>query len=134
MTKPLRILIADDEPEIRDFFRRFLPRLGHQVVGEAGDGQQLVNLWRSVLPDLVITDLAMPLLDGSSAVAQIGDEFPAPVIIVSSHDPPSAPVHRLIVSQLVKPVEREAIEEAIEKAILLTKTQGNESLSDQSET
>jgi CheY-like chemotaxis protein len=56
MTHPLRIVIADDEAEIREYFRRLLSRLGHAVVAEATTGQELVDACGREHPDLVITD------------------------------------------------------------------------------
>ncbi|WP_166831821.1 response regulator [Thalassoroseus pseudoceratinae] len=115
MIHSLRIAVADDEPEIRDFFRRFLSRLGHSVVGEACDGAQLVELCKAEHPDLVITDLAMPEMDGVSAIAAIATCSKIPVIIVSSHDRPCEPCHPSVVAYLVKPIEGGELEEAIEK-------------------
>ena len=63
MTLPLRIAIADDEEEIRHYFRRLLQRLGHRVVGEAANGTELVELCRSEQPDLVITQVPPGLPD-----------------------------------------------------------------------
>lgn len=116
MTESLRIAVADDEPEIRDFFRRFLPRIGHSVVGEACDGAQLVELCKAEHPDLVITDLTMPEMDGASAIAAIANCSNTPVIIVSSHDRPCSPCHSSVVAYLVKPIEGGELEEAIQKA------------------
>jgi AmiR/NasT family two-component response regulator len=88
MTTGLRIAVADDEVEMRDFFEKMLPRLGHQVVAVAENGAQLVEHCRQLLPDLVITDIKMPELDGIAASSQICQERPIPVILVSAyHDP-----------------------------------------------
>jgi response regulator NasT len=88
MTTGLRIVVADDEPEMRDFFEKVLPRFGHQVVAVAEDGSQLVEHCRRLEPDLVITDIKMPTLDGIEASSQICRERPVPVILVSAyHDP-----------------------------------------------
>jgi two-component system, response regulator PdtaR len=88
MTNGLRIAVADDEPEMRDFFERILPRFGHQVVAVAENGAELVEHCRSTEPDLVITDIKMPDMDGIEASNQICKERPVPVILVSAyHDP-----------------------------------------------
>src|SRR5687767_11505835 len=88
MTQSLRISIADDEADMRDFLEKMLPRCGHQVVSIAETGQQLIDHCRQVLPDLVITDIKMPDLDGIEASTQINQERPVPVILVSAyHDP-----------------------------------------------
>jgi response regulator NasT len=88
MTSGLRIAVADDEPEMRAFFEKVLPRLGHQIVAVAENGAELVELCRHAKPDLVITDIKMPDMDGIEAANQICGERPVPVIFVSAyHDP-----------------------------------------------
>src|SRR5207244_6800571 len=84
MNPSLRIAVADDEPDMRDYFKKSLPRLGHQVVAVAQTGRELVELCRATTPDLVITDIRMPELDGIDAAAQLYRERPIPVILVSA--------------------------------------------------
>ncbi|MCA9177242.1 MAG: sigma 54-interacting transcriptional regulator [Planctomycetales bacterium] len=81
----LRVAIADDEADMRDYLERLLPRMGHQVVAVAENGRELVELCQLEPPDLVITDLRMPELDGLSAIAQIRELGPMPVIAISAH-------------------------------------------------
>jgi response regulator NasT len=112
----LRIAVADDEADMRDFLEKALPRLGHQVVAVAEDGPQLVALCRQTRPDLVITDIKMPTLDGIEASDQICRERPVPVILVSAyHDP--ALIARAeadhILAYLVKPIGLEDLPPAI---------------------
>src|SRR5262245_38271722 len=88
MTQPLRIAVADDEPDMRDYFRKILSHLGHQVVAVAANGRELVEQCRATLPDLVITDIKMPEMDGMDAATALYDERPVPIIVVSAyHDP-----------------------------------------------
>ena len=87
MSEPLRIAVADDEPDMRDYFVKILPRLGHQVVAQARDGRELLEQCRATHPDLVITDIKMPEMDGIDAATMIYKENPVPVILVSAfHD------------------------------------------------
>src|SRR5262245_32372554 len=87
MSASLRVVFADDEPDMRAYFRKLLPRLGHQVVGEARTGRELVELCKHHQPDLVITDIKMPDMDGIDAASQIYQDRPVPVILVSAfHD------------------------------------------------
>jgi response regulator NasT len=87
MNASLRIVIADDEQDMRDYFQKLLPRLGHQVVAEAATGRQLVEMCQTHKPDMVITDIKMPDLDGIDAATQIYKDRPVPVILVSAfHD------------------------------------------------
>lgn len=89
MTACLRIAIADDEPDMREYLQRVLPRLGHEVVAIASNGEDLVDVVRKSNPDLVITDLKMPTLDGEAAVRQIRAQVLIPVVFLSAYDRPA---------------------------------------------
>ena len=116
MIQSLRIAIADDEADIRQYFRRLLPRLGHQVVGEAENGRELVDLCRTGNPDLIITDIRMPEMDGIEAVCEISKTQSVPIIIVSSRDPPVDKGQAAIVAFLVKPISIADLQAAIAKS------------------
>ncbi len=85
MPRSLKIAVADDEPRMREFFRKALERAGHQVVAAVANGDELVEQCRLLHPELVITDIAMPGMDGLQAIERIGSERPIPVILVSAH-------------------------------------------------
>src|SRR5215467_12909494 len=73
----IRIVIADDHSVVRRGLRMFLamdPELA--VVGEAADGEEAVHLARLLLPDVVLMDLLMPVMDGITATAIIRSELP----------------------------------------------------------
>jgi CheY-like chemotaxis protein len=118
MTHPLRIIVADDEPEIREHFQRLLERLGHEVVATVDNGRALVLESCRLDPDLVISDVRMPQLDGDEAVREIWRTRPIPAILVSAYAPPEppadAPRHW---SYLCKPVRRGDLEAAILSAV-----------------
>ncbi|HVF53811.1 MAG TPA: response regulator transcription factor [Actinomycetota bacterium] len=81
----IRILIADDTPDIRLLLKMSLSRVeGFEVVGEAVDGQEAIDLVRSHHPDAVILDLAMPRVDGLQAISTIRASSPGTKIIVFS--------------------------------------------------
>jgi two-component system, response regulator PdtaR len=87
MNHPLRIAIADDELDMREYLQETLTDLGHKVVVAAATGRELVDQCRATRPDLLITDIKMPDLDGIEAARQIYQEVPLPVILVSAfHD------------------------------------------------
>src|SRR5262245_43936914 len=120
MTQPLRIIIADDEPDMRDYFKKILPRLGHQVVAAAETGRELVERCLALHPDLVITDIKMPELDGIDAAAVLYQEWPLPVILVSAyHD--AELIRRAesdhIMGYLVKPIKQADLEPVIALAL-----------------
>jgi two-component system, response regulator PdtaR len=85
MNQSLKIAVADDEPDTREFFERYLPRLGHQVTAVAENGRELVDRCRQNRPDLVITDIRMPGMDGLSAVEALFKEQAVPSIVVTAH-------------------------------------------------
>ena len=108
MNGKLRIAVADDEPDMQDFFERMLPRMGHEVVAVAGSGRQLVAHCRALKPDLVITDIKMPELDGIEAADEIYRFRAVPVILISAfHDEELAlrASRKQILAYLVKPIK-----------------------------
>jgi len=120
VNEPLRIAVADDAPEIRDFFGMVLRRLDHQVVAMAETGAELINLCRTAAPDLVITDVWMPGVDGIEAAKQITRERPLPVILVSAQYD-SELIERAeasrIMAFLVKPIKAADLAPAINLAV-----------------
>jgi response regulator NasT len=120
MSEKLRIAIADDELDMRDYYSRILPRLGHQVVVVSATGADLVEQCRKAHPDLVITDIRMPDLDGLEATARLCEEQPVPIILVSAHPDPDLirrPEAEHIMGYLVKPIRQADLERAIAQAL-----------------
>ena len=87
MSRSLRIAVADDESDMQEYYRTILPVLGHVVVAVAETGRELIEKCREQHPDLVITDIKMPDMDGIDAAMQIYRDGPIPIILVSAfHD------------------------------------------------
>src|SRR3954462_13881339 len=84
-TRPVRILVAEDETIIRLDLRDLLERAGHEVVGEARDGEEAVALASELQPDLAIMDVKMPRLDGIDAARKIMDERPMPIVLLTAY-------------------------------------------------
>lgn len=80
----MRVLIAEDEALIRMDLREMLIEEGHEVVGEARDGAEAIELTRSLSPDVVFMDINMPGVNGIEAAQAIGDERLAPVVMVTA--------------------------------------------------
>jgi len=86
----LRVVLADDHQILRDGIRRGLESAGEDVVGEAENGEEAVELVRATQPDIVLMDLSMPVLDGVAATRRITDEFPdVKVVVLTMHDDPA---------------------------------------------
>lgn len=71
-----RVLVVDDDPDIRIVVRATLEADGHEVVGEAGDGHEAVALIPVVRPDAVVLDVMMPRLNGLDALVLIRQACP----------------------------------------------------------
>ncbi len=116
MSRSLRIAVADDEPDMQEYYRTILPQLGHVVVAVAETGRGLVEMCREQRPDLVITDIKMPDMDGIDAAGRIYRDGPIPVILVSAHID-AVYLRRAeadhILGYLVKPIKQADLEPAI---------------------
>jgi DNA-binding NarL/FixJ family response regulator len=88
MTVPIRILIADDHAVVREGLAAIIARRSDmQVVAEAADGVQAVELSRAHRPDVILMDLRMPNLGGVDAIAQIHTDRPeARIIVLTTYD------------------------------------------------
>jgi two-component system, response regulator PdtaR len=82
--KPRRVLIAEDEALIRMDLAEMLREEGYEIVGEAGDGQEAVDLAERLTPDLVIMDVKMPRRDGIDAASEIAGKRIAPIVILTA--------------------------------------------------
>lgn len=116
MNRSLRIVVADDEADMREYFAETLPDLGHQVLAVAGTGAELLQFCRQLQPELIITDIRMPDGDGLSAAKEYAHERFTPVILFTAfHDSKilqeAADSH--VFAYLVKPIERAQLESAI---------------------
>lgn len=119
MLKKLNILIADDEALIRLDLREMLSEAGHNIVGEAADGQQAVKLARELKPDFIIMDVKMPMMDGLNAAEIIGEENIAPVLLLTAYsqqDIVDKASKAGVSAYLVKPVREEQLFPAMEIA------------------
>lgn len=116
----IRVVIAEDEAIIRMDLRETLEEEGYEVVGETGRGDEVVDLVRTLQPDLAVLDVKMPGADGLSAAATITDEKLCAVLMLTAFS------QREVIEQardagalafLVKPFQRSDLVPAIEVAI-----------------
>jgi len=115
-----RVVIAEDEALIRLDLKEMLQEDGYVVVGEAGDGEQAIQLATDLRPDLVILDVKMPVLDGISAAERIVAERIAPCLILtafSQRDLVERAREAGAMAYLVKPFTKADLVPAIEMAV-----------------
>ena len=114
MEQRIRVLIADDRLSSRDGLKALLAtKLEIDIVGEATDGQQAVQLVEQRRPDVVLMDIRMPVIDGLEATRIIKDRWPEmKVIILSMH--PSHQADALAAGADVFLVKGCAVEELLE--------------------
>jgi response regulator NasT len=117
-SSPIRIAVAEDEPDVRKTFVRLLEHLGHRVVCSVSNGEELINQFVPSEVDVVFVDLDMPVVDGLAA-AEIVAEKGIPVILVSGHPDARQVVveNEPVVARLVKPASVDDLQRAIKKAL-----------------
>ncbi|HET6835498.1 MAG TPA: response regulator transcription factor [Acidimicrobiales bacterium] len=71
LPRPIRVAISDDHPVVRQGLRSFLEAQGFEVVGEAADGDEAVRLVERTQPDVLLTDVVMPRVDGIEAIRRL---------------------------------------------------------------
>lgn len=82
-----RVLIVDDSMMMRRNIETILKSVGHEVVGQAVNGKQAVEMYLKFRPDLVTMDISMPLMNGISAVSEIiRVDQEAKIIMISAHN------------------------------------------------
>ncbi len=88
MSERIRLLLADDHVMLRQGTAELLRReTDLEVVGEAGDGQEAVELARALKPDIVVMDVRMPVLSGVEATRRIRESLPeVQVLVLTAHD------------------------------------------------
>lgn len=118
-----RVLVADDDEQVRSLLSRMLEREGHGVL-LAADGFEASELYRQELPDAVILDLYMPEKEGLETLLELRTDFPGIRIIVISGgggafalDPLRTAKRMGAVSTLTKPIRRAELVAALDEAL-----------------
>ena len=116
-----KILIVDDAAFMRMMIKDILTKNGYEVVGEAANGIQAVELYKANQPDLVTMDITMPEMDGIEAVKQIKAINPAAKVIMCSAMGQQSMVMDAIKAGasdfIVKPFQADRVLEAVKKIV-----------------
>ncbi|MGO4544568.1 response regulator [Paenibacillus sp. 2TAB23] len=118
-----KLVIADDEPRIRRGLMQVLPweELGIEVVGEAEDGIEALEVARSTKPDLIFVDINMPFLDGLAFVEQLQLEYKCLVVVITGYDEftyAQKAVKLSVFDYILKPVVKSQLKELIDRAVI----------------
>ena len=116
-----RVVIAEDEPLIRMYVREILELNGYEVVGEAADGFDAIEVCRSKKPDFAILDIKMPVLDGLEAAAIIHrEELASFILLLTAYSDKSIAEKAIsadVMGCIIKPVDENTLIPAIQIAI-----------------
>lgn len=116
----IRVLIAEDDYLVGEMIKSMLEDMAYQVVGEAINGLEAVELTQSLQPDVVLMDIKMPDMDGIEAIRRISESCPTPVVILTAYDMPELVEAASQVgagAYLVKPPDAREMERAISVAM-----------------
>lgn len=122
----IHTIIADDHPLVRSGIRSLLRTIPEvRVIAEVGNGAELLELMSSISPDLVITDISMPGMDGLAALSEIRARHPAiKVVVLSMHDSADV-VKRAIAAGAAAYLRKDAGEFELASAIHSVMTTGS---------
>ncbi len=87
--RKITVAFAEDDFLVAEMIQGTLIGSGYELIGQAEDGLQIVELVKSLRPDIVLMDINLPGIDGIEATAQIQAECPTPVIVLTAYDEPS---------------------------------------------
>ena len=114
-----RILITDDALFMRVTLKNILTKAGYEVIGEATNGAEAVELYKQLKPDLVTMDITMPEMDGITALKEIKSRYPDAKVVMCTAMGQQAMVKEAITSGakdfIVKPFQPERVIEAVQK-------------------
>ena len=80
----IRVMAVDDSPITRKMIKKALEPEGFEIIGEAGNGRDAVELYHKIKPDVITMDVTMPIMDGLQAAQVIKEQNPAQKIIMLS--------------------------------------------------
>ncbi len=116
-----RVLVVDDAKFMRHMIKNLLGDLGYEVVGEAANGEEALQMYGELTPDVVTMDVVMPEVDGLAALKRIREsDEKAKIIMISAIDqrePLMEAMKAGAVDYIVKPFEKDRVEEAMQRVM-----------------
>jgi response regulator NasT len=108
ITAPLKVVVVEDDATVRMFLKEALEKMGHQVVGEAATGTDMVRTVLALEPDVVVFDIHLPRLNGLDALRQIYQERVVAAVAITAdrdQDLVRRALEEHVLAYLVKPIE-----------------------------
>lgn len=116
-----KVLIVDDAVFIRKTVKQMLEKNGFEIAGEAGDGEEALNVYRATKPDVVTMDITMPNVDGIEGLKSILQYDPKAKVVMISAMGQESFVRNAIINGaktfIVKPFDESGIIETIKKVV-----------------
>lgn len=121
----MKIIITDDETLARQRLRNLLEELDHEVVAEASQGQQALQLYQQLKPDLMLLDIRMPVMDGIETARHLMTyENPPAVIFTTAFDEHALQAFETnAVDYLLKPIRKQKLQDSLLRATTLNRLQ-----------
>ncbi len=116
----IRVLVVEDDYLVSEMIKGSIDDVGYEVVGEAIDGNEAVELTRRLKPDVVLMDIEMPEKNGIEASLEIFDCCPTPIVVLTAYETPdlvSKATEAGVGAYLIKPPNTKELERAISIAI-----------------
>lgn len=116
MFSPLKVVVVEDDATVRLFLRETLEKLGHEVIGEAATGTDMVRTVLEMEPDVVVFDIHLPRLNGLDALRQIYQERVVAAVAITAdrdQDLVRRALEEHVLAYLVKPVEAHQLAPAL---------------------
>lgn len=116
-----KILIVDDSRILRKILNTTLTEAGHEIVGEAGNGEEALKILETVTPDLMTLDITMPVMDGITTLKNVKEKYPSVKVVMVSAAGQKNKVMDALKSGasdfLQKPFEPEDVKRVVSKLI-----------------
>ncbi len=118
----IRVLIADDHDLVRRGFATFIAaQTDMELLGEARDGQEALDMWRRLRPDVLVLDMMMPLMDGVTVIRKVRAEQPDQAIVILTSFPEQTYVRDALragaAGYILKNVSADELSDAIHAAL-----------------
>lgn len=115
-----RVIIADDEAVIRMGLSQMVSALGYHIAGTAANGEEALEMTKSIKPELLLLDIKMPRLDGLTVAETLAQEMPLPIVMLTAYSERSLierAANAAVMGYLVKPIHEKKLGPTLALAI-----------------